>query len=306
MVPDIALRSVRIPCSPAREPTGRRGADPRRLALTRIEVSDSGATIGALVRSSELAYHPDIHGRYPLLAEALLAGASPQIRNLATVAGNLLQRTRCPYYRAQGAACNKRLPGSGCAAQDGDNRHHAILGGSEHCIATHASDLCVALVALDAVVHVRGPRGERAIAIADFHLLPEDHPERESVLEADELVTAVSLPPAEGLTQSSYVKVRDGGSTITLSSAAVVLRVEGGVVQTARIALGGVATKPWRARGAERMLEGGPLVPAVLPIAAQEALEDARTRPSNAFKVPLAKRTVLRALQTVCTAAVRP
>jgi xanthine dehydrogenase YagS FAD-binding subunit len=274
--------------------------DVNAIPLTKIEVSNDGVRIGALVRNSDLALHPEIAARYPLLSEALLSGASPQIRNMATVGGNLLQRTRCYYYRDPSTACNKRRPGSGCAALDGYNRNHAILGTSEHCIATHASDMCVALAALDAVVHTRGPAGERRIALVDFHRLPADHPELESVLEHGELVTAVSLPPATDLRQSRYLKIRDRASyAFALSAVAAALRIEGGAIRAARIALGGVATKPWRAVDAERMLVGKPPTRATFTLAAAEAVRGARPRPHNAFKVELTRRAVVRALSTI-------
>ncbi|MDB4965779.1 MAG: molybdopterin dehydrogenase, FAD-binding [Myxococcales bacterium] len=274
--------------------------DVNAIPLTKIEVSNDGARIGSMVRNSDLALHPEIAARYPLLSEALLSGASPQIRNMATVGGNLLQRTRCYYYRDPSTACNKRNPGSGCAAIDGYNRNHAILGTSDHCIATHASDMCVALAALDAVVHTQGPGGERHIPFAEFHRLPGDHPEIESVLQHGELITAVSLPPPTGLRQSRYLKIRDRASyAFALSAVAAALRIEGNLIRGARIALGGVGTKPWRAVEAEQALVGKPANRATFTLAAAETVRGARTRPHNAFKVELTRRAVVRALSTI-------
>jgi xanthine dehydrogenase YagS FAD-binding subunit len=270
------------------------------IPLTKIEVGKDGARIGAMVRNSDLARHPEIVARYPLLSEALLAGASPQIRNMATVGGNLLQRTRCYYYRDPATACNKRKPGSGCDAIPGFNRNHAILGTSEHCIATHPSDMCVALAALDAVVHTRGPAGERDIPLTDLHRLPGDHPEIESVLGHGELVVAVSLPAVTGFRQSRYLKVRDRASyAFALSAVAAALQLDGNVIRAARIALGGVATKPWRASEAERVIVGKPANAATFAIAADEAVRGAKTRPYNAFKVELTRRAIVRALSTI-------
>ncbi|HEX7842357.1 MAG TPA: xanthine dehydrogenase family protein subunit M, partial [Kofleriaceae bacterium] len=227
------------------------------LPLTQIERTGDGVRIGAMARNSAVATHPLVVERYPLLAQALLAGASQQVRNMATVGGNLLQRTRCPYFRDVGVACNKRAPGSGCSALDGYTRSHAILGTSESCIATHPSDMCVALVALDAVVHTRGPSGARAIPVTELHTLPGDHPEIESVLTPGELVTHVELPVTPLAARSRYTKVRDRASfSFALASAAVALELQGGMVRDARIALGGLATRPWRAVEAERWLIG--------------------------------------------------
>lgn len=274
--------------------------DVNALPLSKIEVTGNSVQIGAMVRNSDLAYHPEIAARFPLLAEALLAGASPQLRNMATVGGNLLQRTRCYYFRDPSTPCNKRQPGSGCGAMDGYNRNHAILGTSERCIAAHPSDMCVALMALDAIVHTRGPAGERQILMAEFHLLPAEYPERESVLQHGELVTAVTLPARPQMVQSRYLKVRDRASyAFALTSAAATLHVEGGKIREARLALGGVGTKPWRALEAERALIGQrPDAPAFAR-AAEAALADARPRKHNAFKVELARRTIVRTLATV-------
>jgi xanthine dehydrogenase YagS FAD-binding subunit len=274
--------------------------DVNALPLGKIELTSDGVQIGAMVRNSDLAYHPEIATRFPLLSEALLAGASPQLRNMATVGGNLLQRTRCYYFRDPSTPCNKRQPGSGCGAMDGYNRNHAILGTSDHCIAAHPSDMCVALVALDAVVHTRGPAGERQIPMADLHLLPAEHPERESVLQHGELVTAVTLPARPQMVQSRYLKVRDRASyAFALTSAAATLHVEGGKIREARLALGGVGTKPWRALEAERALIGQRPDPAAFARAAEAALAGARPRKHNAFKMELARRTIVRTLETV-------
>jgi xanthine dehydrogenase YagS FAD-binding subunit len=238
-----------------------------------------------------------IRERYPLLAQALLSGASPQLRNMATTGGNLLQRTRCFYFRDTALPCNKREPGTGCGAIDGFNRIHAVLGGSEHCIATHPSDMCVALAALDAVVLVRGLHGERAIPFADFHVLPGDHPEREHTLSADELIVAVDIPPLPFAWRSTYVKVRDRQSyAFALASAAVALDLRDGVVHDVRIALGGIATKPWRSREAENTLTGKTADASTYRAAAEAALSGAMPRRHNAFKIELAKRTLVRAL----------
>jgi len=272
--------------------------DINALPLTEIaETPGGGVRVGALVRNSDMAHHPLIRARFPLLSQALLAGASPQIRNMATTGGNLLQRTRCYYFRDTSAACNKREPGSGCSALDGCNRIHAVLGTSDHCIATHPSDMCVALAALDAFVLLSGPGGSRVVPLVEFHLMPRDHPERETAIEPGELITAVDVPPLGFATRSAYVKVRDRASyAFALASAAVALDLRGGEIREARIALGGVATKPWRAREAERALVGRPPDAASFRAAADAALAGARPRAHNGFKIELAKRTIVRAL----------
>ena len=278
----------------------------------RIEETDKGLSIGALVRNSELAYHPAVRARFPVLSQALLSGASPQLRNMATTAGNLMQRTRCAYFRDVGvAACNKRNPGSGCAAWDGFARQHAILGGSRDCIAVHPSDMCVAMVALDAVVHVRGHYGaagegvtEREIPVEDFHLLPGATPARETTIGPGELITRVTLPATRLAARSAYVKARDRASyAFALASAGVALHVEGGTIRAARVALGGVATKPWRSREAEQVLEGHEPTDALFERAAAAALATAQPRTDNRFKVPLAKATIVRALARAREAA---
>ncbi len=269
------------------------------LPLHAIESQkDGGVRIGALVRNSELAYHPLIKKHYPVLSEALLSGASPQLRNMATTGGNLLQRTRCPYFFDISFACNKRQPGSGCSAINGYNRSHAILGVSDQCIATHPSDMCVAMAALDAQIHVQGPDGNKIIPFADFHLLPGETPNKETILNPGDLITAVHLPPLPAQTRSHYLKVRDRASyEFALTSAAVVLHLEHDNIASARIALGGVGTKPWRATKAEQLLKGRPSE-ALYTAAANAALEGAQPQTFNAFKIELARRTIVRALIT--------
>lgn len=271
--------------------------DVRRLPHTGIEDLRGGLRLGAMATNTAVAYHPVVVSRYPLLAQAILAGASPQLRNMATVGGNLMQRTRCPYFRDTAFACNKRAPGTGCSALEGYNRSHAILGGSEACIATHASDLCVALAALDAIVLTAGPEGERRIPFRDFHRLPGDTPHLETTLTPGELITAVELPPLPFAPRSAYVKVRDRASfEFALASAAVALDLRGQTISAARIALGGIATKPWRAEAAESALAGRPADGASFRQAADAALRGARPREHNGFKVELARRTLVRAL----------
>jgi xanthine dehydrogenase YagS FAD-binding subunit len=268
------------------------------LPHTQIEEVAGGVRIGALVRNSDLAYHPAIAKRYAVLSEALLSGASPQLRNLATTGGNLLQRTRCPYFRdQQTVACNKRTPGSGCAAIGNFTRSHAVLGVSDKCIASNPSDMNVALVALDAIVHTRQAKGARTIPITDLHTLPGDHPERESVLEPGELITHVELPPMGAAARSHYLKIRDRASyAFALASAAVVLELASGTINRVRIALGGIGTKPWRAPEAEAALLGQKPSIEVFRKAAEAALAGARPQAGNAFKVDLARRTLVRAL----------
>jgi xanthine dehydrogenase YagS FAD-binding subunit len=269
------------------------------LALAAIEDhAQGGLRIGALATNTDVAYHPLVTARFPALSEALLSGASPQLRNMATVGGNLLQRTRCPYFRDGTSPCNKRAPGSGCSALDGFTRSHAVLGTSASCIATHPSDMCVALVALDAVVHTHGASGDRALPIASFHTLPGDRPDIESVLAPGELVTHISLPAMPFAARSRYTKVRDRASfSFALASAAVALDIRGGKILDARIALGGVATKPWRAQDAERALVSNAPTIDNFRRAAAIGLEGAAPRNDNAFKVELARRTIVRALQ---------
>ena len=282
--------------------------DINRLPLEKIEElpDGKGVRIGAMARNSDVAEHELIKTRYPVLSEAFLAGASPQLRNMATVGGNLLQRTRCYYfYDPAFPACNKRQPGSGCGALQGFNRMHAILGQSEHCIATHPSDMCVAMAALEAVVRVSGPKGEREIAFADFHRLPGDTPDRETNLQPDELITAVDLPASKFAARSHYLKIRDRASyAFALVSVAVAVELDAvGKIATARIALGGVAHKPWRALEAEQALAGKSPGEEAFRAAAEAALAGAKGYAHNTFKIELAKRTIFRALNAVTTKA---
>jgi xanthine dehydrogenase YagS FAD-binding subunit len=268
--------------------------------LDRIEhLADGGMRIGTLVRNADLAHDPEFAKSYPAVAEALLSGASAQLRNAATVGGNLLQRTRCGYFYDPASACNKREPGAGCAARDGENRLHAVLGWSERCIATHPSDFCVPLVALDAVIEIEGRGGRREIALEALHRLPGDTPERESVLEPGDLIVALRLP-AEARAFSMharYLKVRERTSyAFAIVSAGAALRIERGTIREARLALGGVAAKPWRARSAEATLAGGSPNPASFRRAAEAALAEARPSGDNQFKIELARRIVARAL----------
>src|SRR5262245_50266989 len=274
--------------------------DARHLGLSSIDVSDDAITVGAAVTNSQLAWHPAVRDRFPVLSEAILAGATTQIRNMATVAGNILQRTRCPYFRDVHASCNRREPGSGCDALDGFNRGHAVLGVSEQCIATHPSDMCVALVVLDATIHtLRADRSTRSIPFGDFHRAPGDTPHVEVALEHGELITHVVIPRLPAAQRSHYLKVRDRASyEFALASAAVVLDVGGGAIRTARLGLGGVATRPWRAFEAERFLAGRSASDDTLREAAEVALAGAISREHNRFKIELAKRTVVRALAT--------
>jgi xanthine dehydrogenase YagS FAD-binding subunit len=264
------------------------------------ELPNGGLRIGALVRNSDAANHAWVRGRYPLLSEAFLAGASAQLRNMATVGGNLMQRTRCYYFYDTGfPQCNKRTPGSGCAAIEGNNRIHAILGASNQCIATNPSDMNVALAALEALVRVSGPKGERVIAFAEFHRLPGDHPELDTTLQPGELITSVDLPPPLFAQHSHYLKIRDRASyAFALVSVAAALQMDGNTVTTARIALGGVAHKPWRASQTEQMLTGQPLSRATLQQAAALAVRDAKSYGDNDFKIELAQRAIVRAVAT--------
>ena len=269
------------------------------LPLDRVEtLPDGGLRIGALVRNSDLANHETVKKNYAVLSEALLSGASPQLRNMATTGGNLLQKTRCYYYRDVNYACNKRQPGSGCAALDGFNRIHAVLGGSEHCVATNPSDMAVAMMALEATVHTQGSKGERSIALDEFYLVPGSTPDRENVLAPGELITQVTLPALASGTRSVYLKLRDRQQyEFALASAAVVIQVSGGNIQRARIAFGGVGTKPWRSREAEKILEGQQASPEIFRRAADAAMADAKPLKYNAFKIELAKRALVRTLE---------
>jgi len=272
--------------------------DITHLPLNRIEETENGGLrIGALVPNSDLAYHPQIAARYPLLASALLAGASAQLRNMASTGGNLLQRTRCLYFYDTATPCNKREPGSGCSAIGGINRMHAIFGTSEHCIATHPSDMCVALAALAAQVLATGTNGERGIPFADFHRLPGDAPHIDTNLRADEIITAIELPRKGFANHYTYLKIRDRLSyAFALVSVAAGLELEGDTIKEARLALGGVAHKPWRNRDAEARLAGAPATRESFQHAAEIVLREARGFGHNDFKIELARRAVVRAL----------
>lgn len=283
------------------------------LSLSGIEaLPDGGLRLGALARNADTAYHPLVASRYPLLSAAILAGASAQIRNMASNGGNLLQRTRCYYFYDTGVPCNKREPGSGCPAISGLARLHAILGASDQCIATHPSDMCVALRALDAVVQVQSPRGGRAIPMAEFHRLPGEQPDRDTTLAHDELITSIDLPaPSPGfVAHSAYFKLRDRASyAFALVSVAAALDIDAdGLVKEARIALGGVAHKPWRDPDAEALLVGQPASPVAFAQAADHLLRGAKAQGvgpgSNAFKIPMAQRAVVRALETALAGTV--
>jgi xanthine dehydrogenase YagS FAD-binding subunit len=274
--------------------------DVNRLPLAKIEaMPNGGLKIGAMVRNSDLAHDSTVEREYSVLSQAILAGASGQVRNMATTAGNLLQRTRCVYFRDPAMACNKRESGSGCPAITGHNRMLAVLGTSEHCIATNPSDMCVALAALEASIHVQGPGGSRAVPIADFHLLPGDTPQRETVLEPGDLITHIELPPPRQGSKQVYLKLRDRASyEFALASAAVVLEVADGKISGVRIALGGVGTKPWRSPEAEAALVGQAAEVASYRAAAEAALRDAKPQSENGFKIELAKRCLTHALAT--------
>ena len=272
--------------------------DVRRLTSDSIEeLPDGGVRIGAAVTNSDLAADRTIRSRYPALSQALLAGASGQLRNLATTGGNLLQRTRCVYFYDTTTPCNKRESGSGCSAIEGHNKNHAILGASEHCVATHPSDMAVAMAALDAFVNVHGPDGERRVPIEELHRLPGDEPQRDTTLEHGELITAVDLPSLDFASNSKYRKVRERASyAFALVSVAAALAIEDGVVRDVRLALGEVAQKPWRATKAEEALRGEPANEANFRAAADIELEDADPLRDNAFKVPLARNVITRTL----------
>jgi xanthine dehydrogenase YagS FAD-binding subunit len=283
--------------------TPARVLDINRLPLDKIELMpDGGLKIGATVRNSDLAYHTKVQQDYSVLSQAILQGASAQIRNMATVGGNLLQRTRCVYFRDTAMPCNKREPGTGCPAITGHNRTLAIFGTSEHCIATNPSDMCVAMAALEVTIHIQGPKGSRAVAFGDFHLLPGETPHRETVLEAGDLITHVTLPPAVTGSKQVYLKLRDRASyEFALSSAAVVITIASGRITRARIALGGVGTKPWRSPEAEAELAGKPANDVSFRQAAEAALRNARPQSENKFKIELAKRCLIHALRTAAT-----
>ena len=279
--------------------------DVSRLPLDEVsELESGGLRIGAAVRNSDLAAHPVVRREYPVVARALLAGASGQIRNSATTAGNLLQRTRCVYFRDVSTPCNKREPGTGCSALDGYTRYHAILGASGHCVAVHPSDMAVALCALEADVVVVGRNGERRIPLEVFHRLPGDHPEQDTVLEHGDLVTAVELPPLPFARRSAYRKVRDRASyAFALVSVAAALDLEDGRVRASRIAFGGVAHKPWRATRAEERLRGHRVTEETFRAAADAELEQAEPLPGNEFKVPMLRNTVVSVLRELAGGA---
>ncbi len=272
--------------------------DITRLPLKQVENTPGGGLrVGALVRNTDLAYHPLVEKHYPVFASAVMAGASQQLRNMASTGGNLMQRTRCPYFYDTATPCNKREPGSGCSAIEGLNRGHAILGTSDACIATHPSDMCVALVLLDAKVHVRGPSGERVIAFADFHRLPGDTPQRDTNLNPGEIITAVELP-AKGFSKNhTYLKIRDRASyAFALVSVAAGLELDGDTIKEGRFALGGVAHKPWRDPEAEAALRGQPATADTFARAAGVLLRNAKGYAHNTFKIELARRSIVRAL----------
>jgi len=278
--------------------------DINRLPLDRIEPTpEGGVRIGATVRNADLAHDPVIRERYPVLSQALLSGASAQLRNMATTGGNLLQRTRCVYFRDVAMPCNKREPGSGCPAIGGYNRNLAVLGTSDACIASNPSDMNVALMALGAAIEIQGADGARTVGIDDFFLLPGDTPQRETVLAPGELITHVTLPPLPAGTRSHYLKLRDRASyEFALASAAVVVTMANGSIRTARVAMGGIGTRPWRVPSAELLLAGGAPSAAVFEAAARELLRDARPQSENAFKIELARRCLVHALNTVTAA----
>jgi xanthine dehydrogenase YagS FAD-binding subunit len=272
--------------------------DVTRVADASIEdTAAGGLRIGAAMRNSDLAADARVRTRYPLLAQALLSGASGQLRNLATTGGNLLQRTRCVYFQDVTKPCNKREPGSGCPAREGEHHNLAVIGHSQHCVATHPSDMAVALAALDATVHVVGPAGGRAIPLVDLHRLPEDAPERDTILGRGELIVAVEVPALEFAARSAYRKVRERASfSFALVSVAAALDVEGGAVRDVRIAFGGLAHKPWRAYAAEDVLRGQPVDEAAFGVAADAELAQAQPLRDNAYKIPLAKSTLVQTL----------
>jgi xanthine dehydrogenase YagS FAD-binding subunit len=286
---------------------------PRLIDITRLplktveETSEGGLRIGALVPNSDLAYHPLVARRYPLLASAILAGASAQLRNMASTGGNLLQRTRCHYFYDTATPCNKRAPGSGCPAINGINRMHAILGASEACVATHPSDMCVALAALEAKVCVTGPEGERIFAFADFHRLPGGTPHRDTNLSPGEIVTAVELPGQGFAANYTYLKIRDRLSyAFALVSVAAALEFQGKIIKQARLALGGVAHKPWRDKGAEATLHGQTATRTTFADAADVVLREAEGLAHNTFKIELARRCIVRALMQAAQGTPQP
>ncbi len=279
--------------------------DINRLPLGKVEATpDGGLRIGATVRNSDLAHHSTVQRDYAVLSQAILAGASAQLRNMATTAGNLLQRTRCMYFRDTAMPCNKREPGTGCPAITGSNRTLAVLGTSESCIATNPSDMNVAMAALEATVHVQGPKGPRAVPIGEFHLLPGRTPQRETVLEPGDLITHVTLPPPVAGSRQVYLKLRDRASyEFALASAAVGLDLSGPTIRSARVAFGGVGTKPWRAKFAEASLVGQSATPQIFRAAAEAEMKSAVAHRQNGFKIELMKRTLVRALSDLAGGA---
>jgi len=276
--------------------------DISRLELVGIEERNGGLRLGALARNSDTANHPLVRQRYPLISEAILAGASAQLRNMATNGGNLMQRTRCYYFYDTAMPCNKREPGTGCGALEGYNRIHAIFGSSEQCIATHPSDMCVALAALDAIVQVEGPQGQRSVPISEFHRLPGDTPQLDTNLKRDELITAIDLPATSTVfaPRSYYLKLRDRTSyAFALVSVAAALDIQGGKIRQARVVMGGVAHKPWRAVEAEKILTGAPATAATFQQAAEATMREARGYEHNRFKIEMGKRAIVQALTTV-------
>ena len=279
--------------------------DINALPLAGIDDVAGGLRIGALARMADVAAHPLVQERFPAVSQALLASASPQLRNAASIGGNLMQRTRCPYFRELlWTPCNKRNPGSGCSAREGDNRLQAVVGTSEHCIALHQSDFAVAVAALDGVLTLHGPNGERKVSAADFHLLPGSTPHLEHDLRHGELIASLFLPDAPHARRSSYLKVRDRTSyEFALASAAVGLHIDGGVIRSARVAFGGIATKPWRAKFAEAVLVGQKPSPKIFRDAAEAELKGAKGYGMNDYKIELAKRTLVRALEDLAGGA---
>lgn len=274
--------------------------DINKLPLTQVKEHNGGILIGALVTNTDLAYNKLVMERYPVLSQALLSGASVQVRNMASVGGNLVQKTRCYYYRNSTMPCNKRVPGSGCPAIDGYNRIHAILGGSNACIATHPSDMAVALTALDAIIHIEGPNGARQVPITKFYVLPGEHPEKETILQTDELISAVEIPKSTSAKNSHYMKVRDRTSfAFALVSVACALELDGAVIKSARLALGGVGTMPWRCPEAEKFLAGKNPTKENFKKAAELALHSAVTHKHNKFKPELCKRTIVKSFSAL-------
>lgn len=279
----------------------RKVIDINQLPLSEVErTTDGGLRIGALVRNADLAHHSDVMRDYAVLSQALLSGASAQLRNMATTGGNLLQRTRCVYFRDTAMPCNKREPGSGCSAREGFNRTLAILGTSEHCIANNPSDMNVALTALEATIVIQGAKGERQVPVGEFFLLPGDTPQHETVMQPGDLITHVLLPPPKAGARSHYLKLRDRASyEFALASAAVVIGMDGGAIGHARVALGGVGTRPWRSPEAEAALTGKPATQATFAAAAEAALRGAQPQSQNGFKIELARRCLSSALAAV-------